>query len=71
MLLMFEIFERAKNHGKKFLKLSKTAFSGIINSYPNYHKQICLSDWMKLQAYLDFLNTAWFLVDLKRLLKFV
>ena len=29
MLLMFEIFERAKKHGKKFLKLCQTSFSGI------------------------------------------
>ena len=26
-----EIFENAKNHGKKVLKLSYTSFSGIIN----------------------------------------
>ena len=27
----FEIFERAKNHGEKFLKLSQTSFSGIVH----------------------------------------
>ena len=31
MLLTFKIFRRAKNHGKKFLKLRQTSFSGIIN----------------------------------------
>ena len=31
MLLSFKIFERAKNHGKKFPKLCQTSFSGIIN----------------------------------------
>ena len=30
-VLTFEIFERAKNHGKKFLKLCQTSFSDIIN----------------------------------------
>ena len=30
---MFEILEHAKNHGKKFLKLSQTSFSCIINYY--------------------------------------
>ena len=31
MLLTFEIFERAKNHGKKFPKYCQTSFSGIVN----------------------------------------
>ena len=26
-----DIFERVKNHGKKFLKLSQTSFSSIVN----------------------------------------
>ena len=35
MLLTFEIFKRAENHGQKFLKLSRTSFSGIahLDSY--------------------------------------
>ena len=32
MLLTFEIFGRARNHGKKFLKLFQTSFSGIVHS---------------------------------------
>ena len=31
MLLVFEIFGRARNHGKKHLKLCKTSFSGVVN----------------------------------------
>ena len=30
MLLALKIFGRARNHGKKFLKLSRTSFSGIV-----------------------------------------
>ena len=30
MLVMFEIFGRAMNHGEKFPKLSQTSFSGIV-----------------------------------------
>ena len=30
MILTFEIFGRARNHGKKFLKLCQTSFSGIV-----------------------------------------
>ena len=32
MLSTFEIFGRARNHGKKFPKLSQTSFSGIVYS---------------------------------------
>ena len=32
MLLTFAIFERAKNHGQKFLKLCQISFSGIVHS---------------------------------------
>ena len=32
MLLTFEIFGRARNHGKKFLKLCQTSFSGIVHN---------------------------------------
>ena len=35
MLLTFEIFERRKNYGKKFLKLSQTSFSNVINKLHN------------------------------------
>ena len=31
MLLTFQIFGRARNHGKKFLKLRKTSFIGIVH----------------------------------------
>ena len=31
MILTFEIFERSRNHGKKFLKLCQTSFSGIVH----------------------------------------
>ena len=31
MLLTFEIFGLARNHGKKFPKLSQISFSGIVN----------------------------------------
>ena len=31
MILTFEIFGRARNHGKKFLKLCQTSFSGIVH----------------------------------------
>ena len=34
MILTFEIFGRVRNHGKKFLKLCQTSFSGIVHSYP-------------------------------------
>ena len=30
MILTFEIFGRVRNHGKKFLKLCQTSFSGIV-----------------------------------------
>ena len=33
MILTFEIFGLARNHGKKFLKLCQTSFSGIVH-YP-------------------------------------
>ena len=29
--ITFEVFKHLKNQGKKFLKLSQTSFSGIIN----------------------------------------
>ena len=31
MILTFEIFGRARNHGKKFLKLCQTSFSGVVH----------------------------------------
>ena len=31
MILTFEIFGRARNHGEKFLKLCQTSFSGIVH----------------------------------------
>ena len=31
MILTFEIFGRARNHGKKLLKLCQTSFSGIVH----------------------------------------
>ena len=31
MLLTFEIFWRARDHGKKFLKFCQTSFSGIVH----------------------------------------
>ena len=31
MISTFEIFGRARSHGKKFLKLFQTSFSGIVN----------------------------------------
>ena len=33
MILTFEIFGRARNHGKKFLKLCQTSFSGVVHCY--------------------------------------
>ena len=35
MILTFEIFGRARNHYKKFLKLCQTSFSGIVNCDSN------------------------------------
>ena len=32
MILRFEIFGLTRNHGKKFLKLCQTSFSGIVHS---------------------------------------
>ena len=31
VILKFEIFGRARNHGEKFLKLCQTSFSGIVH----------------------------------------
>ena len=33
MLLMFEIFQHAKNHGKKLLKLLQIPLSGIVHLF--------------------------------------
>ena len=40
MILTFEIFGRARNHGKKFLKLCQTSFSGIVHWVIFYHSII-------------------------------
>ena len=34
MILTFEILGHARNHGKKFLKLCQTSFSGTVHSVP-------------------------------------
>ena len=39
MILTFEIFESARNHCKKFLKLCQTSFSGIVHSKLADHLQ--------------------------------
>ena len=39
MSLTFEIFERAKNHSKKFLKLCQTSFRDIISYDNRNHSQ--------------------------------
>ena len=43
MLLTFEIFGCARNHGKNFPKLSQASFSGIVHWYQNIYKLISLS----------------------------
>ena len=50
MILTFEIFGRARNHGRKFLKLCQTSFSGIVpcrsgtfsQSYSGNSLQTCI-----------------------------
>ena len=39
-MLTFEIFGRARNNSKKFLKLCQTSFSVFINSYVLYVKEV-------------------------------
>ena len=39
MLLTFEIFGSARNHGKKFLKLCQTSFSGSVHWFPAHTMQ--------------------------------
>ena len=38
--LTFKIFERARNHGKTFLKLCQTSFSGIVHQALGYQEMI-------------------------------
>ena len=39
MILTFEIFGRARNHGKKFPKLCQTSFSGIVHCKGNVRQE--------------------------------
>ena len=40
MILTFEIFGRARNHGKKFLKLCQTSFSGIVHCGAHFIRKV-------------------------------
>ena len=44
MTLTFEIFGSARNHGKKFLKLCHTSFSGIVHSSTRCGTILCFTE---------------------------
>ena len=48
MLLAFEIFGSARNHGKMFLKLYQTSFGGIVHSTAIIDQSNMLKPYMEV-----------------------